>query len=85
VFVPRTSSTSVATWLSQTEGRSVERVILGVRLLMDKRRIHLRFAIVRTYTFFTTGFPRFFSIRRARGLQVFDLPLLTSYSNPNYD
>jgi hypothetical protein len=31
VFVPRTSSTSVATWFRQTEGRSVERVILGVR------------------------------------------------------
>jgi hypothetical protein len=32
VFVPRTSSTLVATWFWQTEGRSVERVILGVRL-----------------------------------------------------
>jgi hypothetical protein len=32
VFVPRTSSTPVATWFWQTEGRSVERVILGVRL-----------------------------------------------------
>jgi hypothetical protein len=41
--------------------------------------IHLRFASVRTYTFFTTGFPRFLSIRRARGLQAFDLPLLTNY------
>jgi hypothetical protein len=30
-FVPRTSSTPVATWFWQTEGRSVERVILGVR------------------------------------------------------
>jgi hypothetical protein len=30
-FVPRTSSTPVATWCWQTEGRSVERVILGVR------------------------------------------------------
>jgi hypothetical protein len=54
-------------------------------LLMDKRRIHLRSASVRTYTFFTTGFPSFLSIRGARGLQVFDLPLHTSYSNPNYD
>jgi hypothetical protein len=44
-------------------------------LLTDKRRIHLRFASVRTYTFFTTGFPRFLSIRGARGLQAFDLPL----------
>jgi hypothetical protein len=31
VFVPRTSSTPVATWFWQTEGRSAERVILGVR------------------------------------------------------
>jgi hypothetical protein len=30
-FVPRISSTPVATWFWQTEGRSVERVILGVR------------------------------------------------------
>jgi hypothetical protein len=54
-------------------------------MLTDKRRIHLRFASVLTYTFFTTGFPRFLSIYGARGLQVFDLPLLTSYSYPNYD
>jgi hypothetical protein len=51
-------------------------------VLTDKRRIHLRSASVRTYTFFTTGFPRFLSIRRARGLQAFDQPLLTNYSNP---
>jgi hypothetical protein len=31
VFVPRTSSTPVATWFWQTEGRSAERVILGAR------------------------------------------------------
>jgi hypothetical protein len=31
VFVPRNSSTSVATWFWQTEGRSAECVILGVR------------------------------------------------------
>jgi hypothetical protein len=31
VFVPRTSNTPVATWFWQTEGRSAERVILGVR------------------------------------------------------
>jgi hypothetical protein len=57
-----------------------------VRLaLTDKRRFHLRSASVRTYTFFTTGFPMFLSIREARGLQAFDLPLLTNYSNSNYD
>jgi hypothetical protein len=31
VFAPRTSSTPVATWFWQTEGRSAECVILGVR------------------------------------------------------
>jgi hypothetical protein len=31
VFILRTSSTSVTTWFWQTEGRSAERVILGVR------------------------------------------------------
>jgi hypothetical protein len=31
VFVPRTSSTAVATWFWQTEGRSAEHVILGFR------------------------------------------------------
>jgi hypothetical protein len=31
VFVPRTSSTPVATWFWQTEGRSAELVISGVR------------------------------------------------------
>jgi hypothetical protein len=31
VFVPRTSSTPVATWFGQTEDRSAERVILEVR------------------------------------------------------
>jgi hypothetical protein len=54
-------------------------------VLTNKRRIHLRSASVQTYTFFTVGFPRFLSIRGARGLQVFDLPLLTNYSTPNYD
>jgi hypothetical protein len=54
-------------------------------MLTDKRRIPLRSASVRTQTFFTTRFPRFLSIRGERGLQSFDLPLHTSYSNPNYD
>jgi hypothetical protein len=69
------------------EGRSwggtTERPLSHV--LTDKRRIHLRFASVRTYTFFTTGFPRFLSIRGATGLQAFDLPLLTNYPNPIYN
>jgi hypothetical protein len=50
--------------------------------LTDKRRMHRRSASVRTYTFFTTGFPRFLSIRGARGLQEFDLPLLTNLPKP---
>jgi hypothetical protein len=41
-----------------------------IDLLTDKRRIPLRSASVRTHTFFTTGFPRFLSIRGARGLQA---------------
>jgi hypothetical protein len=49
---------------------------------MDKIRIHLRFASVRTYTFFTTGFPMFLSFHGARGLQVFDLPILTNLPKP---
>jgi hypothetical protein len=59
--------------------------LVTIPMLTDKRCIHLRSASIRTYTFFTTGFPRFLSIRGARGLQAFDLPLLTNYSNPNYD
>jgi hypothetical protein len=57
----------------------------GVRcpqLLTDKRCIHLRSASVRTYTFFTTGFPRFLSICVARRLQAFDLPLFTNLPKP---
>jgi hypothetical protein len=54
-------------------------------LLMDKIRIPLQSTSVRTHTLFTTGFPRFLSIRGVRGLQAFDLPLHTSYSNHNYD
>jgi hypothetical protein len=50
VFVPRTSSTPVATWFWQTEGRSAERVILGIRpsefILLEfqspSRRIFIR-------------------------------------------
>jgi hypothetical protein len=39
-------------------GRRPEAGLVG--LLTDKRRIPLRSASVRTYAFFTTGFPRFF-------------------------
>jgi hypothetical protein len=51
-------------------------------LLTDKTRIHLQSASVQTYTFLTKGFPRFLSIRGARGLQAFDLPLLTNLPRP---
>jgi hypothetical protein len=40
----------------------------GSTMLTDKTRIHLRSASVRTYTFFTRGFPRFLSICGASGL-----------------
>jgi prefoldin subunit 5 len=45
-------------------------------LLTDKTRIHLRSASVRTYTFFNTGFPRFLSIRGARGLLALNQVLI---------
>jgi hypothetical protein len=50
--------------------------LLGGALLTDKTRIHLRSASVRTYTFFTTGFPRFLSIRGARGLLALNQALI---------
>jgi hypothetical protein len=53
-------------------------------VLKDKRRIPLRFVSIRTPHLFTTGFPRFLSIRGARGLQAFNLLPRTSYSNYNY-
>jgi hypothetical protein len=39
----------------------VDNRVTQVPLLTDKTCIHLRSASVRTYTFFTTGFPRFLS------------------------
>jgi hypothetical protein len=42
----------------------------------------LRSASVWTYTFFTMGFPRFLSIRGARGLHAFALSLLTNLPKP---
>jgi hypothetical protein len=53
-----------------------------LRVLTDKIHIHLQSASIWTYTFFTTGFPRFLSIRGGRGLQAFDLPLLTNLPKP---
>jgi hypothetical protein len=55
----------------------------NIEVLTNKIRIHLRSASVRTYTFFTMGFPRFLSICEARGLQAFDLLYLQTYPNPN--
>jgi hypothetical protein len=46
------------------------------KLLTDKTRMHLRSASVRTYTFFTTGFPRFLSMRGARGLLAINQVLI---------
>jgi hypothetical protein len=51
-------------------------VKLAEGLLTDKTRIHLRSASVRTYTFFTTRFPRFLSIRGARGLLALNQVLI---------
>jgi hypothetical protein len=45
-------------------------------LLTDKTCIHLRSTSVRTYTFFTTGFPRFLSIHGARGLLALNQVLI---------
>jgi hypothetical protein len=45
-------------------------------MLTDKTLIHLRSASVRTYTFFTMGFPRFLSIRGARGLLALNQVLI---------
>jgi hypothetical protein len=36
--------------------------------LMDKRRIHLRSTSLRTYTFFTTGFPKVLVNLRSKGI-----------------
>jgi hypothetical protein len=47
----------------------------SARLLTDKT-LHLRSASVRTYTFFTTGFPRFLSIRGERGLLALNQVLI---------
>jgi hypothetical protein len=77
-------SCSQRRWELQQDKDSFQHTSLTHYLLTDKRCIPLRSASVRTYTFSTTGFPRFLSIRRARGLQAFDLHLLTNYSNPNY-
>jgi hypothetical protein len=49
---------------------------IAVLVLTDKTRIHLRSASVRTYTVFTTGFPRFLSIRGARGLLALNQVLI---------
>jgi hypothetical protein len=47
---------------------SRKKIVTQGLVLTDKRRIPLRSASVWTYTFFTTGFPRFLSIHGARGL-----------------
>jgi hypothetical protein len=52
------------------------------QVLTNKTRIHLRFASVRTYTFFTTGFPRFLSIRGARGLLALNQVLICLNGKP---
>jgi hypothetical protein len=95
VYIPSTTvasgsvdsapGTTISAWGKGVDSRTAGDGSSSVAMLMDKRRIHLRSASVWTYTFFTTGFPRFLSIRIARGLQAFDLPLLINFSNPSYD
>jgi hypothetical protein len=51
-------------------------VKLVITLLTDKTRIHIPSASVQTYTFFTMGFPRFLSIRGARGLLALNQVLI---------
>jgi hypothetical protein len=73
----RSSSTTPprAGSLSTTSPKPCVRVPLHI-VLTDKTRIHLRSASVRTYTFFTTGFPRFLAIRGARGLLALNKVLI---------
>jgi hypothetical protein len=61
---------------TKTPGTLQPLLIPDQALLTDKIRIHLRSASVRTYTFFTTGFPRFLSIRGARGLLALNQALI---------
>jgi hypothetical protein len=65
-------------WLSSCVRplRLVARLLIVQIVLTDKTRIHLRSASVQTYTFFTTGFPRFLSICGARGLLALNQVLI---------
>jgi hypothetical protein len=66
-------------WFEDNEDRQALRtsiVTINNALLTDKTRIHLRSASVRTYTFFTTEFRRFLSIRGARGLLALNQVLI---------
>jgi hypothetical protein len=53
VFVPKTSSPPVATWFWQTEGRSAECVILGIRpseFILLEFRSPLRIIFIRSHS-----------------------------------
>jgi hypothetical protein len=61
----------------ETKERATEYVkLFCCKVLTDKTRIHLRSASVRTYTFSPRGFPRFLSIRGARGLLALNQVLI---------
>jgi hypothetical protein len=62
-----------ANWVSWLYDTNFSPILV---LLKDKTHIHLRSASIRTYTFFTTGFSRFLSIRGGRGLLALNQVLI---------
>jgi hypothetical protein len=84
VELSKDSAVKAAATVMVAQAAKIEQTTLEVpeqkhTMLTDKRRIPLRSASVRTPHLFTTGFPRFLSIRGARGLQAFDQQRHTSY------
>jgi hypothetical protein len=73
---PASFSSSALIAASQSTPATFADGFSAPRVLTDKTRIQLRSASVRTYTFFTTGFPRFLSIRGARGLLALNQVLI---------
>jgi hypothetical protein len=87
VELSKDSAVKAAATVMVAQAAKIEQTTLEVpeqkhTMLTDKRRIPLRSASVRTPHLFTTGFPRFLSIRGARGLQAFDQQRHTSYLKP---
>jgi hypothetical protein len=87
VELSKDSAVKAAATVMVAQAAKIEQTALEVpeqkhTMLTDKRCIPLRSASVRTPHLFTTGFPRFLSIRGARGLQAFDQQRHTSYLKP---